>query len=125
MKNISIYSICSYDSGKSIGRCCVSLEYKGKFKYMSFHAENNVSNRSVVTGVVEAIKTLKEPCMVTIVTTVPLGVAKWENKRSGTNAGLLSELHNEAFEKSCVLKFDVREGQSEAVRELAQSSNAY
>ena len=68
MKNVEIYTdgACSGNPGK--GGWGAVLVYGNKEKEISGAASDTTNNRMELTAVIEALKMLKEPCMVTVTT---------------------------------------------------------
>ncbi len=48
LKDITIYSVASCDTTTRIGHYNASLEYKGKFKYLSKKVEDTTTNRLIL-----------------------------------------------------------------------------
>ncbi len=68
MKSIEIYTdgACSGNPGK--GGWGAVLVYKNKEKEMCAGAHETTNNRMELTAVIEALKTVKEPCNITLTT---------------------------------------------------------
>lgn len=109
MKKVEIYTdgACSGNPGQ--GGWGAILVYNGKEKEISGYSENTTNNRMELTGVIQALKTLKEPCEVNLTTdskyvcdSVNKGwVYSWEknnwkksDKKPALNVDLWEELLN-------------------------------
>ncbi len=67
MKNITIYSDGSSLGNPGPGGWGTILDYKGNTKELSGGNGNTTNNQMELTGVIEGLKALKEPCNVKIV----------------------------------------------------------
>lgn len=67
MKNITLYSDGSSLGNPGPGGWGTILDYKGKTKELSGANPNTTNNQMELTGVIEGLKALKEPCNVKIV----------------------------------------------------------
>lgn len=67
MKNITIYSDGSSLGNPGPGGWGTILDYKGNTKELSGGNSNTTNNQMELTGVIEGLKALKEPCNVKIV----------------------------------------------------------
>ncbi|WP_104697079.1 MULTISPECIES: ribonuclease HI [unclassified Helicobacter] len=64
MKQIEIFCDGSSLGNPGFGGYCAILRYKGKEKIISGGVYNTTNNRMELLAVIEALKILKEPCMV-------------------------------------------------------------
>lgn len=104
MKEINIYSFgkCISNNDKKPGAYVARLEYKGVFKYIDGFTENTTTYRLIILGMIEAIKTLKEPCKINICNPTAVGLGKILTKqgefrnvgKNKINSDLLNELVN-------------------------------
>lgn len=67
MKNITLYSDGSSLGNPGPGGWGTILDYKGNIKELSGGNGNTTNNQMELTGVIEGLKALKEPCRVKIV----------------------------------------------------------
>ncbi len=67
MKNITIYSDGSSLGNPGPGGWGTILDYKGNTKELSGGNSNTTNNQMELTGVIQGLKALKEPCNVKIV----------------------------------------------------------
>ena len=67
MKNITLYSDGSSLGNPGPGGWGTILDYKGNTKELSGGNSNTTNNQMELTGVIEGLKALKEPCSVKIV----------------------------------------------------------
>lgn len=67
MKEVTIYARGSV-SPEHGGRYLATLNFKGAEKWVSGRSEdeNTTAQRMMITGIIEAVKLLKEPCKLTI-----------------------------------------------------------
>lgn len=113
MKEINMYVRGREDYNTKIGCWIAVLEYKGRTKYLKGKEENTTTNRMIITGVIEAIKTLKEPCIITLYTHTYLG---FKTKKS-PNKDLIDELKKSINDNDHILKEVVSQ---EKQKELAK-----
>lgn len=75
MKEVNIYvkGIAKSMLDNKPGSYVSVLEYEGRTKILHGNEYNTTSNRMIITGVIEAIKLLKEPCYINIYTPTKLG----------------------------------------------------
>lgn len=74
--NIYTYSRCISNNIKKPGAYVVKLEYRGVFKHIDGFIENTTSNRLLIKGMIEGIKTLKEPCKINMYVQTKVGFGK-------------------------------------------------
>ncbi len=109
MKKVEIYTDGACSGNPGHGGWGAILVYNGKEKEISGYSENTTNNRMELTGVIQALKTLKEPCEVNLTTdskyvcdSVNKGwVYSWKNnnwkksdKKPALNVDLWEELLN-------------------------------
>lgn len=123
MKDVTIYSFGSCDATTRKGSYYASLEYCGNYKYVSGYLDDVTTNRCIIVGVIEAIRKLKEPCAVKVITGTLIGIKKWQKNRKGVNADLITELHELAWEKKCLLTFEAIAGQRDEIIKMAKGIN--
>jgi len=107
MKSIQIYvrGICDTTKPEKEGKYLSILCYNGKEKEIYGAEKKTTSNRMVITGVIKAIKILKEPCNVTVYTHTTIGIAKYKKKSKGINKDLLSNLFETIKERNHEVEF--------------------
>ena len=66
MKQINIYTDGACSGNPGPGGWGAILEYKGLKKELSGGEKSTTNNRMELTAVIEGLKALKEPCMVTV-----------------------------------------------------------
>jgi hypothetical protein len=104
MKQVTLYSGCSFDYGKRSGRYFAALEYKNSLKriYGEIQGEHETANRVVIHGLIEAVKLIKEPCELTFITCTPVGF----KTKNSPNIDLIMQLKNMVSEKGCTYEYD-------------------
>lgn len=115
MKNVSIYSVGSCDTGTRIGTAESLLEYNGKTKYLNQQLQDVTANRCIIEGLIAGVGQLKEPCYVLLVTATKIGVEK-ALRGKGVNADLVGRLLKDLQEQECVFDFEVWEGRGDELR---------
>lgn len=100
MKEINMYVRGRDDYNTKIGSWIAVLEYKGRTKYLKGKESNTTTNRMIITGVIEAIKTIKESCIITLYTRTYLG---FKTKKS-SNKDLNDELKKSIKDNEHILK---------------------
>ena len=97
--NIYTYGVCKSNLIKKPGSYVTILEYKGKLKQIDGFIEETTSNRVMITGMIQAVKRLKEPCKIHFYNVTQLGFKKIINKKGDykrtslkCNGDLLNEL---------------------------------
>ncbi len=104
MKHVTIYSDCRFNYTTRQGNYFVALEYNGKIKRISgaIVGENETGNRAIIYGLIEAVKLLKEPCELMILTSTAIGFKK---TFKSVNGDLIAVLLNAIEEKGCVFDY--------------------
>ncbi len=104
MKHVTIYSDCRFNYTTREGSYFAALEYNGKIKRISgeIAGENETGNRAILYGLIEAVKLLKEPCELRILTCTPVGFKK---RYKSVNGDLIAVLLNAMDEKGCVFDY--------------------
>ena len=64
MKTVTIYTDGACSGNPGPGGWCAILEYNGHERTLSGGAPETTNNRMELTAVIEALKKLKEPCVV-------------------------------------------------------------
>jgi hypothetical protein len=109
MKHVTIYSDCRFNYSTREGSYFAALEYNGNIKRISgaIAGENETGNRAIIYGLIEAVKLLKEPCQLTILTSTPIGFKKTFRSPTGKsrNGDLILRLAEIIFEKGCVFNY--------------------
>jgi len=80
MKKINLYSDGSCLGNPGFGGYCALLQYKEVEKIVKGSAAHTTNNKMELKAVIEGLKTIKEPCIVTIVsdsTYVIKGIDQW------------------------------------------------
>jgi len=67
-KTVQIWTDGACSGNPGAGAWCAILEYKGKQKIISGFESNTTNNRMEIMAVIQALKTLKEPCDVILYT---------------------------------------------------------
>ncbi len=75
--------------------------------------EDTTANRCIILGLIDAVKLLKKPCKVNLVTSTPIGVVTVMKKGKGTNGDIINELLNLLKEKNCEAEFFAVEGEGD------------
>ena len=114
MKNVKIFSIGSCVPETRIGSYEALLEYGKHQKYISANQKDTTANRCIITGLIEALKCLKEPCHVELVTTTQIGLAGLK-KNKGPNVDLLQQLIQLLQELECEFKFNEATGRGDEI----------
>jgi hypothetical protein len=101
MKYVTIYSDCRFNYTTRKGKYFTALEYSGNIKRISgtIAGEHETGGRAIVYGLIEAVKLLKEPCELMILTSTQL---RFTHK--SRNPELVAELRTLMTEKGCVFK---------------------
>ena len=114
MKSVTIYSIGSCVTETRKGLFEVVLAYGEHRKYLTEAVNDTTANRCVILGLIAAVKLLKEPCNVTLITTTRVGL-RGLAKGKGPNLDLLHELISLLSEKQCEFEFNELEGEGKSV----------
>jgi ribonuclease HI len=105
MKHVTIYTDGACKGNPGPGGWAALLIYKGAEKEISGHVENTTNNRMELQAVIEAIRTLKEPCKIDLYTDssyVQKGMTEWiagwkkKNWKKVMNVELWQELDADA-----------------------------
>lgn len=104
MKHVTLYSDCSFNYSTRQGNYFAALEYNGKLKRISgaIEGEHETGNRAIIYGLIEAVKLLKEPCQLMIITSAAVG---FKIGRKSPNGDLIAILLNAIDEKGCVFDY--------------------
>lgn len=109
MKEVTIYTDGACSGNPGAGGWGTILDYQGRRKELSGGEHSTTNNRMELTAVIEGLKALKEPCIVTVVTDsqyvsngITLGWAKsWKAnnwKKKDKKPALNPELWDELLE---------------------------
>lgn len=120
MKAVSIYSIGSCDTTTRIGNYDVLFDHEGRTRRLHRELRDTTVNRCIIQGLIDAVTALKEPCLLTLITSTAIGIAKG-SKKKGPNADLVNELLFELGNGGHHFEFEVREGHGEKIRRLITS----
>lgn len=107
MKQIDIYAIghCNSMGDCKNGYYEVITTYKSHAKQVvSEIIDNTTANRVIIKGVLDAIRSLKEPCHIRIHTKTPLGFKTW---KSSINKDLLEQILTTCKEQGYEFEYDV------------------
>ncbi len=120
MKEVTIYSIGSCDTTTRKGRYNASLQYGEHVKYLAAEVSDTTANRCIILGLLAAVERLKEPCLVTLVTSTPIGVRKGERAK-GPNGDLVKSLLQALALGGHDANFDVWSGRGDELNALIAS----
>ncbi len=120
MKPVTIYSTGSCDPSTRKGRYSASLQYGSHIRHLSEEVADTTANRCIILGLLRAVEHLKEPCLVTLVTSTPIGVGKRERAK-GPNKDLLKSLLQALALGRHDASFDVWSGRGEELNALIAS----
>lgn len=122
MKKVNIYvrGMCRSNIDK-IGCYACILEYKGRRKIIKSILEETTTNRAILTGMINSIDMLKEPCKVTMYIHGSVGL----NKKKPVNKDLVEIFKDKVasggheltvntcmkmqYELSCIVKDELKE----------------
>ncbi|MEK6239123.1 MAG: hypothetical protein N2C14_30775 [Planctomycetales bacterium] len=105
MKEVTVYSSTSCDWNTREGRFFAALEYQGRYKYVTGAQSDTTADRCILTGFLEAIHLVHEPCSLTLVTAVRVSFNR-EGKPRGRNKKLKQLLLDMIKDKKCRFEFD-------------------
>jgi hypothetical protein len=109
MKDVTIYSSASCDWNSREGRFFTALEYQGQFKYITGLQTETTADRCILTGFLESLHLINEPCNLILVTATRIAFNRLGNPR-GRNKELKELLLKLVKDKDCEFKFDVWTG---------------
>jgi hypothetical protein len=115
---VKIYSIGSCNPQTRLGRYTALLQYKSNFKVVDGDLTNTTANRCIITGLIEAVKLLKKPCRVNLITSTAIGVESVTKNGKGTNAVIVRILLNTLAQKQCDPSFIVVLGEGEELNKF-------
>ena len=115
VKNVKIYCSGSYDPTKRVGRFFVALEYKGRFKYISGEIKNTTADRCILSGFLEALHLIKEPCALTFVTATHFSF-NLRGEPKGANKDLKQLFLRMLDEKQCHFEFEEWQGRGDQLK---------
>lgn len=111
---VKIYSTGSCDARTRVGRYTALLQYKAHFKVVNGELQDTTANRCIITGLIEAVKLLKKPCRVNLITSTAIGVKRVHRKgKEGVNADIVKVLLDFLNQKQCDPNFIVVEGEGD------------
>jgi ribonuclease HI len=104
MKHVTIYSDCRFNYTTREGGYFAALEYNGKIKRISgaIVGENETGNRAIIYGLIEAVKLLKEPCELMILTSTAVRFTQ-----KSRNPDLIAQFKALIAEKGCIFDYAV------------------
>lgn len=114
MKKITIYSIGSCNTETRIGNYETLLEYGNHRKYLAGRVEDTTANRCIIIGFIEAVRKIKEPCRVELVSTTQIGLSGLR-KNKGSNIDLIKLLISILSEKDCTFEFSAAIGRGDEI----------
>lgn len=123
MTLVSIYSVGSCDTATREGAAEVLLEHPAKVKHLHLQFRDTTVNRCIIEGLIEAVRQLKKPCIVRLVTSTKIGAEK-ARRGKGVNVDLVRKLVNLLREKQCAFDFDVWEGRGGELRAKVESGRS-
>ena len=115
MKEVTIYSTASCNYPTREGRFFAALEYQGHFKYVTGVQADTTADRCILTGFLEALHLVNQPCKLTLVTATQIAFNRVGNPR-GRNKELKRLLLDLVREKQCEFEFDVWIGGGERLK---------
>jgi len=118
---VKIFSTGSCNPKTRCGKYNSLLEYKSHYKAVNGDLDDTTANRCIITGLIEAVKLLKKPCKVFLVTSTPIGIASVTRKGKGINVDILKILLEVLNEKRCEPKFIAVEGEGEMLNRYISS----
>lgn len=120
---VKIYSVGSCDYNTRIGKYYTLLEYKTYYKVINDQLCNTTVNRCIIQGIIDAIKLLKKPCNLLIVTATPVGIKTAMKSSKGPNVDLIKTLFDLIEDKKCEFEFVAIEGEGKELREYILNKN--
>lgn len=115
-KKVTISSVGSCDTTTRLGYYEVLMEYNGKFKYLKNDLSDTTVNRCIIQGFIDGVRSLREPCDVTLVAATSLGLSAFP-KLKGPNVDILRVLASVIEEQNCTFTFDAVCGHGDELRE--------
>lgn len=115
---LKIYSIGSCNPQTKLGRYTALLQYKSHFKVVEGDLTYTTAKRCIIIGLIEAVKQLKKPCTVNIITSTPIGVDNLIKNGKATNADILKILLDTLAQKHCDPSFIVVKGEGEKLNKF-------
>ena len=100
MKQVSIYAWGRSNHTTWEGKFWVALECQGQYKYLSGTLKEVTTDQCVITGILEAIHLLQEPCALTITTASSISFGNF-TKLKGNNKALKGLLIRLLRTKKC------------------------
>ena len=94
MKQVSIYAWGRSSHTTWEGKFWVALECQGQYKYLSGTLKDVTTDQCVLTGILEAVHLLQQPCALTITTASPVSFGNFTTLKGRNKAlkGLLIRL---------------------------------
>jgi hypothetical protein len=105
MKEVTIYSSASCDPNTRKGRFFAALEYRGHYKYITGVQSDTTADRCILTGFLEAIHLINEPCKLRLVTATGISFNAVGSPK-GQNKDLKQLLLDMIEDKRCHFEFD-------------------
>ena len=105
MKEVTIYSTASCNWQTREGQFLTALEYQGHYKYLTGIQTETTVDRCILTGFLEAIHLISEPCKLLLVTATRISFNRVGNPK-GRNKDLKQLLLNIITDKECLFEFD-------------------
>ena len=98
--NLYIFGKCQNLLDNKPGAYIVKMEYKHHIRQLNDYMEDMTTNRALIIGLIEAVKLLKEPCIINVHIQTYIGFKKIISKHGGykktsdkkNNGSLLNQL---------------------------------
>lgn len=119
MKHLKIYSIGSCNPETKSGQYQCLLEYGHHKKYLTAKKEETTTNRCIIEGFIDAVRMLKEPCNIELVSTTSIGISGLK-KNKGTNINLLKQLISRLSEDNHEFEFKNEKGKGKEINSLIE-----
>ena len=110
---VKIFSTGSCNTKTRCGRYKVLIEYKSHYKVIEGDLTDTTVNRCIITGLIEAVKLLKKPYKVYVVTSTLIGISKATRNGKGPNADVVKILLETLNQKQCDPSFIAVKGEGE------------
>ncbi|MDM8557115.1 hypothetical protein QUF75_20525 [Desulfococcaceae bacterium HSG7] len=105
MKEVTIYSSASCNWNTREGRFFAALEYQGHYKYITGIQTDTTADRCILTGFLQAVHLINEPCDLKLVTATRISFDLIGNPK-GRNKELKQLLLDIMKEKQCRFEID-------------------
>ena len=112
---VKIYSTGSCNPQTGLGSYSALLQYKSHYKALHGDLVNTTANKCIITGLIEAVKLLKKPSKVKLVTSTSIGVESAIKNGKGTNADIVKVLLKILEQKQCEAESIVIKGEGQGL----------